>query len=178
MRPFLVISLTLGLAAPAGAAGPDYEIPDGPDRTGPVTITINSGVFRPFFAGPRRVSSGARLTVRNASSPDRVGPHTFSLVRRSALPRTKRARRTCGAHVCGRIAKAHRFNRQTLRVRRRTVDVGRKGWDRSFGKVGDTWYVDKKGRAQTRRVTAPAGTTLRYFCATHPTMSGAIRVVA
>jgi hypothetical protein len=130
---------------------------------------------RPFFAGDALVSRGARLTVRNVSNPQRVGPHTFSLVRSELVPRTRRQRRICS--LCSSISRAHRYNPRTRNIRRPTVEIGRSGWSRLFGRTGDSWYVERRGRRQTRPVLAPVGTRLTYFCGVHPSMWGTIRVV-
>jgi hypothetical protein len=140
-----------------------------------VTIEMHSKGKRSFFRGPKRISQGEPLTVRNVSNPHRVGPHTFTLVRRKNIPRTRRQIRLCA--ICSRIARAHRYNPKTGNVARPTVEAGRSGWNRAFGRAGDSWYVERRGKSQTRRVTAPVGRRLTYFCGVHPRMTGSIRVV-
>jgi hypothetical protein len=130
---------------------------------------------RSFFTGSALVSRGARLTVRNASDPQRVGPHTFSLVRSGLVPRTRRQLRVCS--LCSSISRAHRYQPRTRNIRRPRVEVGPSGWGQSFGRTGDSWYVERRGRRHTRRVLAPVGTRLTYFCGVHPRMWGTIRVV-
>ncbi len=144
--------------------------------TGPRTILMkNKGKDVIFFTGPKTISRGAKLTVRNDSNPKVVGRHTFSLVKKDRLPKTRKQRLKCP--ICGTIALAHEFRAKTNKIDEPTVDVGRKGWDTSFGKTGDSWFVSKRGKSQTRKVTAPVGTTLRYFCGVHPSMQGKIKVV-
>lgn len=173
------------VSTPSGAQNepPPYEVPTPsptpspqPDRgTGPVTIEMRSKGRRSFFRGPKRVSRGQPLSVLNESNPQRVGPHTFTLVRRARVPQTRRQIRLCT--VCSAIARAHRYHPKTGNVSRASVEAGRKGWNRAFGRSGDSWYVEKRRRSQTRRVTAPVGRRLTYFCGVHPRMWGTIRVV-
>ena len=133
---------------------------------------------RPLFTGPKRISQGARLTVVNRSSPKKIGPHTFSLVKPALIPKTKKARKACfDGNICLTIALAHEFDPETEKIGKNSVEVGGKGWNKSFGKKGDSFYTEVKGGKQTRRVTAPVGTTLTYFCAVHPGMKGKIKVV-
>ena len=168
----LLLAAFAGAAAPAAAQPADdyYDI-----GTGPVTIRMSNAGKRSFFSGPARVSRGAKLTIRNVSKPAKVGPHTFSLVRPKLIPRTKRQIRFC--QLCRTIATAQKFDAKTMKINKPTLDVGGKGWNAPFGKVGDSWYVERKGASQTRRVTAKVGTTLTYFCAVHPRMKGTIKVV-
>jgi hypothetical protein len=169
-----VIVVAASLAAAGGRAAaqtsPYYDI-----GTGPVTIKMKSSGKHTFFSGPKQVSRGAELTVANVSNPARVGAHTFSLVQSHLVPKTRKQRRLC--HLCSRIAAAHEYHPTTQKVAKPTVEAGKKGWDTPFGKKGDSWYVARKGRSQTRKVTAKVGTTLTYFCGVHPRMRGTIKVV-
>jgi hypothetical protein len=164
-----------GAIATVGAGAQDY----GPITTGPVTIKMKLKGKRTFFSGPKRISQGEKLTVVNKTSPKKIGPHTFSLVKPGLIPTTKKQRKSCfeGKGICFRIAVAHKFDPKTEKVNKAKVEVGGKGWNKSFGKVGDSWYVDRRGDLDTRRVSAPVGTTLTYFCAVHPAMKGKIKVV-
>lgn len=173
------IALATVVAAGAigvGSAGAqDY----GPISTGPVTIKIKPKGKGSVFSGPKRISQGEKLTVVNQTSLQKVGPHTFSLVKPALIPSSKKARKQCfaGKGLCFRIAVAHKFDPATEKIGKASVEAGKKGWNTAFGKKGDSWYVDKKGDLQTRKVTSPVGTTLTYFCAVHPAMKGKIKVV-
>lgn len=131
------------------------------------------------FSGPRRVSRGSELIIDNRTDPNNVGPHTFTLIRKRRLPTTRNQMKNCERNkgVCGKIAVAHEFDPKTFVVNKPDVDVGRLGWDRSFGKQGDSWYTETKGEQTSRIVSARPGTTLRYFCVVHPFMKGKIKVV-
>jgi hypothetical protein len=134
----------------------------------------------PYFTKAKKVHRGAKLTIVNTTDVQAIGPHTFSLVKKKALPKGAEAQRECGEQfsgICGTVATAHEFNPQTMGVDKPEVEVGKKGWDKSFGKQGDSWYTETKGESYSRKVTAKAGTTLTFFCAVHPNMVGKIKVV-
>lgn len=133
-----------------------------------------------FFKGPKRIDKGAKLEIVNKTAPSKVGPHTFTLIKRNRLPGTKRQVKQCERvqlAVCVNIVKAHQANPKTGVVKKPKVEVGRKGWDKSFGRTGDSVFLGAQGEHNTRRVSANAGTTLYYFCAVHPFMQGKIKVV-
>ena len=63
------------------------------DRATTKTVFMRfNGQQLKFFA-PDTIKSGANLRVVNKTSPRVIGPHTFSLVERSELPKTRPARR-------------------------------------------------------------------------------------
>ena len=70
-----------------------------------------------------------------------------------------------------------RSTRRPFEVNRPKIEVGSKGWDQSFGKIGDSWYTEIQGAHNTRKVSANDGKTLYYFCLVHPFMQGKIKVV-
>jgi hypothetical protein len=158
----------------SAVAGP-YDV-----GTGPITIQMrNVGKKKVFFKGPKTISRGAKLTVENASNPQKIGPHTFTLVKAGLRPKTLKDQKACGKlelPVCARAAKAHKFEPPET-INKPDVEAGRKGWDKSFGKKGDTWFTPQKGATETRKVTAPVGTTLTYFCLVHPNMHGTLKVI-
>lgn len=133
-----------------------------------------------FFKGPRKIERGAKLEIVNKTLPGKVGPHTFTLIKKNRMPVTKREQKQCEKvqlAVCVNIVKAHQADPQTGVVNRPKVEVGRKGWDKSFGRTGDSVFLGAQGEHSTRRVSANAGSTLYYFCAVHPFMQGKIKVV-
>lgn len=150
---------------------------------GPKPITIKAVLKgkTPKYKGPSKVQRGAKLTVLNDSDPRKIGPHTWSLVKKSQLPKSKKEQKDCGRNlsgVCGRIAKAHKVDLETFEVRRPNVDVGKKkAWDRSFGRKGDSFYSETEGETHTRKVKAKVGSKLTFFCAVHPEMSKTLKVV-
>jgi hypothetical protein len=132
------------------------------------------------FEGPETIVSGEELTVLNQSNPRKVGPHTFSLVTKGSIPKTKKARQLCFTpkHICRAIAGWHGVKGNGP-VKVNPVDVGAEGWDTegSVTKKGDSWFTgEKPGTSIVEKVTAEAGTTLHYFCAVHPWMHGSVDV--
>jgi len=142
------------------------------------TITMVADGHNLGYEGDRSVDAGAKLTIVDATNPKKVGPHTFTLIKKGAMPESKAEMKECEelGGVCGKIAEAHEVNMETFEIGAPIVDAGEKGWDTSFGKTGDTFYDEKKGSTNSRKVTAEAGTTLHYFCVIHPFMQGKIKV--
>lgn len=173
---------TAGAIAIALTGGPAVLAQDDGTPDEPATITMEVQGKRLLFAGPETVVKGQELEIVNDTSVRKVGPHTFSLAKKSVLPDTPKEFRQCftPGKVCMNIATAHKFNPKTEKIAKPIVDAGAKGWNRSFTKdrAGDSWYTETKGESFTRRVTASAGTTLRFICAIHPDMQGKIEVVA
>jgi hypothetical protein len=136
------------------------------------------------FEAPETVYEGEQLEVLNETNPRQVGPHTFSLVEKGTLPKTKQAQKSCftPGHICLSIAKWHGFNPKTEKISVNPVKAGPEGWStlgNNKGKKGDSWFTGevKKGTHFTQEVTAKAGTTLYFMCAIHPWMQGSIKVL-
>jgi hypothetical protein len=132
-----------------------------------------------LFKGPRKVEAGSELEVINKTDPDQAGPHTFTLVDPESLPETKKQIKDCErlkSEFCMNIAEKHKVNLETFEIGKPSLDYGKKGWDKSFGKRGDSWFAGGEGDTQARAVSAKPGTTLYYFCAVHPFMQGKIKV--
>jgi plastocyanin len=159
-----------GVLVPSSGAQ-DAEVP---------TISMNLKGKRVFFSGPETIAKGATLEIFNNTSPKQVGPHTFTLVEGDLVPKTKADKKACRklkSDLCLALVKGHKANPETGEVKKLNVDVGKRGWDTSFGKTGDSWFSMAKNETESRKVTAPVGTTLSYFCVIHPEMSGEIEVV-
>ena len=136
------------------------------------------------FEGPETIEEGAKLEILNQTNPRQVGPHTFSLVTKSSLPKTKQAEKNCFTpkHICFSIAQWQHFNPKTEKVGLDLATAGPAGWSTAgdnSGKRGDSWFTgeSKPGTHITQVVTARAGTTLYYVCAIHPWMQGSVKVV-
>ena len=171
----LVAVAGAGAISAAPTAAQQYD--GGPK---PITIRAVQKGKSLVYTGPNKVERGAKLTVVNETNPKKVGPHTFSLVKRSLLPDTAKEQRDCGRKlegVCGRIVKAHKVNLQTGAVNRPSVDVRKTGWDKQFGKKGDSFVTEQEDEKQTRKVKAKVGTRLTFFCAVHPEMQKKVRVI-
>ena len=171
---------TLGAVALAGTllAGTGGSVGAPADRAaGPATVKAAIDGRKLVFDGTDEVKEGARLVFVNRTNPDDVGPHTFSLVRKSEIPQTGKQRRRCfrGDNVCARIAQAHRFEPPAT-INRPDVDRGEEGWDKRFGRSGDTYYTEQRGDAESRKVEVEAGGNLWFLCAVHPEMVKRIHV--
>ena len=134
-----------------------------------------------YFEGPEAVAPGADLKVKNLTDPRKIGPHTFSLVKRSEFPRTAEEIKACAKEfkaICGEIVKWHKVDFDTGEIGRNPVEVAKKGWDiqGSSKHAGDSWASEKEGQSFKQVVSAPEGKTLHFICAVHPEMQGKIRV--
>ena len=129
---------------------------------------------------PATVARGDELRIVNRTNPFLVGPHTFSLVRRGAIPRGRRARRRCGepGRLCAAIAAWHGFDERE-EVTLNPAEAGAPGWSTmgSAHRLGDSWFTEARGDSFSQQVTARAGTRLYFLCAIHPWVHGSIRVV-
>ena len=132
-----------------------------------------------FFKGAGKVAEGGDLKIVNQTNPEDIGPHTFTLVKERLLPVTKQEMKDCEKgelEVCSNVAAAHKVDFETGEVGKPVVDVRQDGWDKPFGKKGDSWFTGSEGDKHKREVTAEAGKTLHYFCVIHPFMQGKIKV--
>jgi hypothetical protein len=148
------------------------------------TIIRIKGNRNPHFVVPDGgVQSGSTLRVINKTNPQAIGPHTFSLVVPSDIPRTNSEDRDCfhGHHICRRIAKGwHQFDFQTGIPAVNPVDPGSDGWDQE-GRLdphrkGDSFFFSNQDEGLTETVSASSGTVLHFMCAVHPFMHGHIDV--
>lgn len=133
------------------------------------------------FEGPERIEAGAKLKIVNRTNPEKVGPHTFTLIKKRFLPEGRKEAKSCfdPGHICEPIAVAHEVDFDTEEVNKPHVEIGKKGWDKSFTmkKAGDSEFIPAPRQEHVRRVKAKPGTKLYFFCAIHPTMQGKIKVV-
>ncbi|HEX3241272.1 MAG TPA: hypothetical protein VHR18_14185 [Solirubrobacterales bacterium] len=167
-------ALALVFAAPAGAA---TIAPTG--VTAEIDMKFEKGKI--FFEGPKTITQGDTLKIVNDTNPKQIGPHTFSLVTKGSLPKTKDARKNCFTpkHICLSIAEWHKFNPKTEKIGLDPVKAGPAGWSTmgSNSKTGDSWFTEKKAESFEQQVTAAPG-TLYYLCAVHSFMQGQVKVVA
>lgn len=183
-RRTLLGSTAAAVVATGLIAGPAVlaQAPGAEPEPATITMVLKGKGGGPKFEGPDTVQSGQPLRIVNATSPRKIGPHTFSLVRPSLLPKTAKQFKNCFTpkRICMRIALAHKFNPKTEKIGQQVVDPGAKGWNKAFTKKrkGDSWYTETKGESFTANVSASAGRTLSFLCAVHPDMQGEIEVVA
>lgn len=178
----LACALVVSFAFAAGPAGAAAEAP--PPGATVAVVRIQDVRGQLLFAAPPSVREGDFLEVVNETDPVVVGPHTFSLVGRGWLPRTRRARELCFArhHICRAIANWHGVADEgppTINP----VDAGPEGWSTSGSafRRGDSWYSGMEpGASIVERVSVNASLGPRriYFLdAIHPETHGSIEVL-
>ncbi|MGH2974287.1 MAG: cupredoxin domain-containing protein [Solirubrobacterales bacterium] len=166
-----VASLTV---APSLAAGEATE------ANSANTVYMKDGKQGLRFVAPKFIYSGEELTVLNDTDPHKVGPHTFSLVTRGSIPKTKKAQQSCFTpkHICKAIAGWHGVKGEGP-PKKNPAEAGEAGWDAlgNLHKKGDSWFTgNKPGTSFTQVVSAPGETTIYFMCAIHPWMHGSIEV--
>jgi hypothetical protein len=176
-RPAAVVVLVLALAAVGGTAvAKSKKAPNNAtiQATGKSSSKLKLNgffLFRDgshFAPGVVLVRSGGTLTLKNRTSE----PHTFSIVARSDLPRTKRKVENCGGPgtICDTIGTAHEID-QNGNPTKALVDVGPAGFD----EPGDSAVMNPKS-TQKVNLTAAKGKTLYFMCGIHPWMQGVLKV--
>lgn len=179
--PAAALAVVFGSSSLAGAA----EAPIAPAPTGTkdvISMSLEKGKLK--FVAPETVTVGDQLEIVNKTNPKQVGPHTFSLVTKGSIPKTKKAIGTCFTpkKICFAIAQWHGFNPKSEKITKNPAKAGPAGWSTmgtATGTKGDSWFSgEKKGGHISQEVTAEAGTTLYFMCAIHPFMHGQIKVVA
>jgi hypothetical protein len=181
----LLVPAALGCVAalaPAGGAAAAAPLPL-PEPTGTtVTITVEEVAGKLEFVGPDTVAEGDELEVVDKTNPLKVGPVTFSLVRRGYLPKTRHAQAVCftPGRICWAIAEwqgVHGEGVPTINP----AEAGAPGWDTMGAPTvpGDSWFSGmRRGGRFGQEVTAKAGTRLWFMDAIHPWLRGTIKVVA
>jgi plastocyanin len=148
-----IVLALLVMAAPAGATSRTVLIL-GSDSFVANTLVMSSFKFEP---GPLGVVTGETVTWTNATDEF----HTVSIVPQSAVPTSFDAIFTCLRP--GGLCIPFLVNPDQ--------NVGAVGLDQ----VGDSILVPP-GQSVSAIVSAPAGSTLSYFCAFHPWMQGSLRI--
>ena len=179
---FLAVPAAALLFALAGGGSAGAETPAATGGKDVVKMVLEGKKLA--FEAPETVYEGDQLEILNETNPKQVGPHTFSLVEKSTLPKTRKAEKNCFTpkHICFSIAEWHHFNPKTEKLSLNPVKAGPAGWStagNNSGKTGDSWFTGetKAGTHFSQAVTAKAGTTLYFFCAVHPSMQGSIKIL-
>jgi hypothetical protein len=171
--PLAVLVALVALLAPNASAEEGAE--------SVATIEIFMQGKKMGFSGPSTVHEGEVLKVVNNTSPSMVGPHTFSLVTKSSLPKTAKQRKTCftPGKICMGIAGWYGLKGEE-NPKNPLVQAGGAGWNTmgTVKKKGDSYFFAKKGESYEQPVTAKAGTTLYFICAVHPWMQGKVKVLS
>jgi hypothetical protein len=178
----VALACAVALALGAGSAMAAAPLPVPPTTGNTVQITVEEAGGKLDFVAPATVAEGDELEIVNKTNPQKLGPVTFSLVRRGYLPKTRHTQAICftPGRVCWAIAEwqgVHGEGVPTINP----AEAGSPGWDTMGTKTvpGDSWYsgTDRGGRFG-QEVTAKAGTRLWFMDAIHPWLRGTIKVVA
>jgi hypothetical protein len=175
-----LVALTVVGAGVASAAGPAHKGEPIPD----VTIKIKGAGENVHFEAPKTIQQGAELAIKNQTDPEKIGPHTFSLIKRSEWPRGKDQIKKCAKQlklICGAVAfKWHLLDPQTFEIGRPLSDVNAEGWDTEGDRHhrGDSWVAQAKGELSPVLPVSSKPRTLYYMCVVHPFMRGKIEVTA
>lgn len=178
MRKTLAAIAAVGVSAFVIAGG--SAVAETGDRAVGATILMKfSNATGPVFTGDKTIVAGENLKIVNRSNPDRIGPHTLSIVEKGDLPSSKSDFKNCFPDgICGDIADAHEVTKNGV-VKKPLVDEGDEGWDTAFSEdaFGDTWYTEEKREKLIQVVSPEAGPKLFFVCAIHPDMQGKLTVL-
>jgi hypothetical protein len=168
----VVVVVAAAVAVPALAAAPrnvQLKAIGGakmvPNRHVIDTMRFDRNVFS--------IQTGGKVTLIDRTKQ----PHTWSVVKRGQVPQNIRQMDACfGKGPCDDLAIAHgAINPETGEEQEPTtplVNVGKEG----FNRPGDSVLMPPGGRTSVR-ITAGAGSTLRFICAIHPWMQNEVKVV-
>ena len=172
LLPLAALGLVLAVVAPslAGAASAPSArtnvIKGGPSKHKNAFGIKDSMRFSP---AKFTIASGGTLTLKGKTSA-KEGPHTFSLVKSSDLPKTGKQVQNCS--VCKSFFKKHGANEKTGKIKHPLLNTGATGFD----SPGDS-IVIAPGKSTTKiTFSAKSGTTFSYLCAVHPWMQGKVTV--
>jgi hypothetical protein len=178
-RKLLVIGATLGVVAGCSAAA--LAAGSAPRHTTINAVTsVKVRINRYVQDGTRwqrdvyDVKSGGTITVVNLAASE---PHTFSVVKKSDLPRTVSQIINC--KVCATLAKEHGANPSSEAPPKFPYVENGTGTNTApnIDQAGDSAFVGPKQRAKVSlKVTAKPGTTLYFICAIHPWMQAKLIV--
>ena len=125
------------------------------------------------------VKSGGTITVVNLAASD--GPHTFSVVKKSDLPRTANQINNC--KICGTILQEHGFDPQSQGPPTPKFQFVENGTGintapaPNVDRPGDSAFIAPSQKAKvTLKVTAKPGTTLYFMCVIHSWMQAKLIV--
>lgn len=176
-----VVALAAVLPGLASAAD-ELPAPTVPPTGKTAVIKMVLGKKGLSFSGPSTITQGDELKIVDKTNPKKVGPHTFSLVESSVLPKTKQQQKVCFTknHICKEIALWHGAKGNGP-PKINPVEAGPAGWSTmgNLTEKGDSWFTgNKPGASYEQQLTAEAGTTIHFICAVHPEMQGSFKVKA
>jgi hypothetical protein len=172
-----VAALAAVTAVGVGGAASASPAPKGP----PVAhIKFKGGKKNLHLVVPDKIRAGTTIDVDNLTNPQKVGPHTFSLVTRDSLPHGKDQIKKCEKElklICGAIAfDWHQFEPPNT-IHQPISDVNAEGWDTAGDrhKIGDSVVLDTEGQTYSAPLSS-GPRTFHYICAVHPFLKGKFTV--
>jgi hypothetical protein len=162
-----VAVVAAAIAVPAMAAAPPAKVTQ--TTVGGVKFVPNRliGETLHFKLDKFAIQKGGTLTLVDKTK----APHSFSLVKKTQVPRTARGVEACEKGVCGQLAVDHgAINPVTGEFQDPTVPLVNKGKD-GFNQPGDSVLIPPGGKV---KVKVTSGQSLYYICVIHPWMNGAI----
>ena len=166
-----VAGVAVGSAMAAGSGAPkvDHIKAVGGAQVKPGFFIKDLLRYTPYKSS---VKSGGTISVTGTKSGFGEGPHSFSLVKKSQLPKTAAQVNNC--KVCGKIAQEHGIDPNNPNSQPTVLSVD--GGD-GFNKPGDSAVIDgQQIKSLKLHVTAKKGTTLYFMCGFHPWMQGSVKV--
>jgi hypothetical protein len=165
------IGAALGVSSLASATGASHSAKSG------VTVrrVFMRGNKNPHFVAPKSIHAHDKLKIINQTDPNKIGPHTFSMVQQRFIPKNNKQVKDCQkkGHICRKIFHWHKNGKVN------PVEVGRHGWDveGSLKHKGDSWFTGEQlGAHFKQRVPESAPSVIHFICAIHPFMHGSIVV--
>ena len=175
-RPAVVVAISILVVGVVAAGSVQASSPNTVTAVNQFSVQVNKSlnVQLRFAPGTLHIQHGATLTFREGPPiPPFTGPvepHTLSILRPGQVPTTLRQIFFCPA--CGPILAAHDPNNDEQPPFVYRINKGGPG----LNAPGDSLLVDSTHPVITAKVTAPAGTTLRFICVIHPWMQGKLVV--
>jgi plastocyanin len=171
----LAAAATLGVLAPAASAAPKNQI----RITGGTVFKAGKYIKdEVHFNANTTVASGGTVKVVNKGSAA-AGPHTVTLLKRSAMPKTLKQAELCFQFkgACAPLMEAHQIDPETMEPKVPVYNAGAEGFDTLGDEkaAGDSVFF-APGQGTSFKVTAKKGSVLPFFCAVHPWMQGKITV--
>jgi plastocyanin len=162
-----VAVVAAAIAVPALAATPPAKVTQ-PIVGGPAFVPNRLiGDSMHFKRDRVDIKNGGTITLADKTK----APHSFSLVKRTQVPRTARSVEGCEKGACGKLAVDHgAINPVTGEFQDPTAPLVNKG-KAGFNQPGDSVLIPPGGKV---KVKVTSGQSLYYICAFHPWMNGAI----
>ena len=178
-RKLIAVAAALGLVAGGSSAAVATAAPNKTTVKAVQTLTVKINRF--IKDGLRwnkdvySVKSGGELKIVQKAAGD--GPHTFTVVKKSDMPKT--AKQILNCKICEELGKAHGADPSSEGPPQFTYLENGKGQNDvpNYDQPGDSaFFGAKNGDSVTLPVTAKKGTTLHVLCLIHPWMQAKVRV--